>query len=275
MQGYIKDYRKEIDSDVWLMPPLYHRIWQWLKYNVNHDDATIPMRDGSTLQIKRGQRLTSIRDLAKSVGWYEGVKWKEPNPKTVSVILEWMESKSMITIDRGHGNRQYTLLTLINWDIYNPKPNQGNSSETVSKHLVDINNNDLNDFNDLNTSYSTTTDDFEVIRVRFRELHAVMDLPYNDHPLLSSLLTEGIPKETIIGVMESKFKASARTIGYYEAAIREAHERIINPVAVGGEGYARTWRRTRGPTEEDRQAAERDQNIPGIIRPDFSKLSEV
>lgn len=159
MQGYIKDYRKEIESDVWLMPPLYHRTWQWLKYNVNHDEAVIPMRDGTELHIKRGQRLTSVRDLAKSVGWYEGVKWKEPNPKTISVILDFMVKKGMIEINQGKGNRQYTLITIINWEVYNPKPIEGNSKVTPrttgSTHPVDINNNDLNDLNDLEKDIKT------------------------------------------------------------------------------------------------------------------------
>lgn len=167
MQGYIKDYRKEIESDVWLMPPLYHRTWQWLKYNVNHEEAIIPMRDGSKLQIKRGQRLTSIRDLAKAIGWHEGVKWKEPNPKTVSTILDWMVKQGMIVIHSGKGNRQYTLITLINWEVYNPKPIDGNSKVTPRttdrEHPVDINKNDNNVLsNDEEFKRTTTTNAFAI-----------------------------------------------------------------------------------------------------------------
>lgn len=128
------------------MPPLYHRTWQWLKYNVNHADNEIPMRDGSKMLIKRGQRLTSIRDIAKGILWYEGRKTKEPNPKTVSAILEWMEKTEMIKIERGKGNREYTLITLVNYEVYNEKEGHGNSKVTAggegSKQQADINNND-------------------------------------------------------------------------------------------------------------------------------------
>jgi DnaD/phage-associated family protein len=157
LQGYIKDHRKELHSDVWMMPPLYHRTWQYLKYIVNHKDNTIPMRDGTFMTIKAGQHLTSLRDIAKNIGWYEGVKWKEPNPKTVTTILEWLENQSMIKIDRGRGNRQYTLITLLNWDLYQQNSIEGNSSETASKQLADINKNDKECFkNDKDTT--TTTD---------------------------------------------------------------------------------------------------------------------
>lgn len=158
MSGYIKDHRKELDSDIWLMPPLYHRTWQWLKYNVNHADNEIPMRDGNRMLIKRGQRLTSVRDIAKGISWYEGKKYKEPNPKSISAILDWMIKTNMILITRGQGNREYTLITLINYELYNEKDSQGNSKVTAEKHLADINNNEKN-YKELKTSTTTTTDE--------------------------------------------------------------------------------------------------------------------
>jgi hypothetical protein len=148
VQGYIKDYRKELGSDIWLMPPLFHRVWQYLKYMANHEDNNIPMRDGSKMLIKKGQHLHSVRGIAQGVGWYEGAKWKEPNPKTVTVILDWLVQNEMITIERGKGNRQYTLITLLNWDSYQVKEDRGNSKETRNgegrKHETDINNNEKN-----------------------------------------------------------------------------------------------------------------------------------
>lgn len=118
MQGYIKDYRQELNSDIWLMPPLYHRVWQFLKYMANHADGTIPMRDGTRLHIKRGQHLTSVRKIAQGIGWYEKGLWEVPNPKTIDVILEWLVKNDMIEIDNGKDGRQYTLVTIVNWDIY-------------------------------------------------------------------------------------------------------------------------------------------------------------
>lgn len=118
MQGYIKDHRKELNSDIWAMPPLYHRVWQWLKYQVNHNDAEIPMNDGTKLHIKKGQHLTSIRKIARGVGYYEKGLWEEPNPRTVDRILKWMVKNNMIIVENGNANRQYTLITILNWETY-------------------------------------------------------------------------------------------------------------------------------------------------------------
>lgn len=126
MQGYIKDHRKELNSDIWLMPPLYHRVWQWLKYQVNHNDVEIPMSDGTKLLIRKGQHLTSVRKIARGVGWYERGIREEPNPKTIDAILKWLKNNNMITISRGRGNRQYTLITILNWEIYQVKEDMHN-----------------------------------------------------------------------------------------------------------------------------------------------------
>ncbi|MDT2261621.1 hypothetical protein P7H06_21925 [Paenibacillus larvae] len=99
MQGYIKDYRQGQKSDIWLMPPLYHRVWQYLKYMANHQDNEIPLTDGTRLSIQRGQH-TNVRSIATGVGWYEGRLWKEPNPKSVSVVLDWLVKNGMIHIER-------------------------------------------------------------------------------------------------------------------------------------------------------------------------------
>jgi hypothetical protein len=145
VNGYIKDYRKEIESDIWMMPPLYHRVWQYLKYMVNHEDAEIPMKDGTKFKIEIGQHLTSLRGISKGISWYEGRVLKEPNPKTIKVILNWLEKVRMIDVSSGRGNREYTLVTLLNWDIYQSKEERGNSKVTAEKQRADINKNDKND----------------------------------------------------------------------------------------------------------------------------------
>ncbi|MFJ7933679.1 hypothetical protein [Sporosarcina sp. NPDC096371] len=146
MGGFIKDFRSELRSDIWMMPPLYHRVWQYLKYKVNHSPNKIPMEDGNFFSIKPGQHLTSVRSIAQGVGYYEGLAWKEPNPKTVSTILAWLEKQQMIEIDRGRGNRQYTLVTVSNWDLYQVENGEGNSKGTVSgearEQRADIKKND-------------------------------------------------------------------------------------------------------------------------------------
>lgn len=140
MAGWIYDFRQELDSTIWQMPPMYHRVWQYLKYTVNHSPARIPNKDGTFTDIAPGQHATSYRYLAKGVGYYEGTKWKEPNPKTIKAILDWLVTQNMITIQ---GNTYGTVVTVVNWAVYQSEKIKGNGKETEKKHLLDTNNKEL------------------------------------------------------------------------------------------------------------------------------------
>ncbi|MCO7127778.1 hypothetical protein NIE88_18695 [Sporolactobacillus shoreicorticis] len=100
------------------------------------------MRDGSFLEIKPGQHLTSIRNIAKGVGYYEQSVFHEPSTKTIRHILEWLEKQGMISKNNGKGNRQYTLISLLQWEKYQSNEEKGNSKDTAGKQQVPINKND-------------------------------------------------------------------------------------------------------------------------------------
>jgi len=148
VNGYIKDWRQELESDVWLMPPLYHRVWQYLKYMANHKDKLVPMRDGTKKLIRRGQHLTSMRRIAEGVGWYEHGVFKTPDPKTISRILQWLQQNGMIELEY-HSNS--TMITIVNYCIYQSQDDDKcHSNSTVSPQSLETNNNDKNDKNDKN-----------------------------------------------------------------------------------------------------------------------------
>jgi len=149
VDGWIKLHRKIIDSDIYQMPPLYMRVFLRLILEANHQDAEIPYKEqgqktiGKKL-IKRGERLTSVRDICKWVAWYERGKLKEPNPKTVQEILDWLEENNMIEIYGTKGNRKETHYKIVNYDIYQDKEDD---KVTEKKQSLDINKNDKNEKN--------------------------------------------------------------------------------------------------------------------------------
>ncbi|MDF2902723.1 MAG: hypothetical protein K0S25_361 [Bacillus sp. (in: firmicutes)] len=103
------------------------------------------MRDGSHFEIQPGQHLTSIRSIAKGVGFIERNTFREPNPRTIRNILNWLEQQHMISINHGLGNRQYTLITLLQWEKYQAEEmkvtEHAQGRTPVSKQLVLINKN--------------------------------------------------------------------------------------------------------------------------------------
>ncbi len=159
--GWVKLWRSVTDSPVYTMPPIYLRVFERLILEANHADREIPYRQpGGTWTkrvIRRGSRLTSLRQISEWTGWFERGKWRTPNPKTIRDILNWLENQGMITLgepstgdgckgldldstfalckQRGNelGNTRETLYTVVNYDLYQATGNDlGNKKETVT-----------------------------------------------------------------------------------------------------------------------------------------------
>lgn len=119
------------------MPPLYLRVFERLLIEANHQDAEIPYKyPGSEIAtkklIKRGERLTSIRNICEWVGWYEYGIFKKPNPKTIKEILDWLVANNMIEIYPNKNNREGTHYNIVNYNSYQSKEDE---EVTVKKQL--------------------------------------------------------------------------------------------------------------------------------------------
>jgi hypothetical protein len=126
------------------MPPLYLRVFERLLLEANHQDKEIPYKHlgekvATKKLIKRGERLTSIRQICEWVGWYERGIFKTPNTKTIKSILDYLEAHEMIEIYPRESNREGTHYRIVNYSFYQRNPNAeaineenlGNSKETV------------------------------------------------------------------------------------------------------------------------------------------------
>jgi len=201
------------------------------------------MRDEGFLTIKAGQHLTSVRDIAKGVGYYEQMKWEEPNPKTISRILTWLEKQSMISVDRGRGNRQYTLITLLNWESYQVINEDGNTLGTPlgegRTQPVDINKNDKeclkNDLegtaadahaceDPIGNEESAGTPETEpqpevkevaqtsvVLLQHYLQLKGQMHPSPKDHEAALEVEQQGVPSKQAIQYLEEKFQEFNKT----------------------------------------------------------------
>lgn len=144
-EGFVKLYRQIRDSDIYVMPPLYLRTFERMVMEANHKCIRIPFRikgKNTDILVKRGERVTSIREICQWVGWYERGKWKVPNAKTIKNILDWLVENEMIEIKKdAKGNSQYTHYIIVNYSFY-----QGVDVHkvTVREQLLDTNKNEKN-----------------------------------------------------------------------------------------------------------------------------------
>lgn len=131
-KGFTKAWRKELESDIWLMSPIYHRVWFWLRQKVQHELHFLPTHKKFGIWVLPGQRITSYQQIAEGVKWHEWGQEKIPNKRTISAVIDWLKDSGMIEVEsNAHG----TLITVINWHIYNSVVNgESNADETGSAH---------------------------------------------------------------------------------------------------------------------------------------------
>jgi len=134
-RGYIKQYRRELDSDIWVMPPVYGRVWKWILLKAKWKKEVFPTPRKFGIHINPGQLITSYDLIAKGVMWLEWGKDRIPNKKTIKVVIDWLESQGMIG---SESNANGTFIYVIKWDTYQSIDTaESNAEETQEKRLLE------------------------------------------------------------------------------------------------------------------------------------------
>lgn len=104
----------------------------------------------------------------------------------------------MITVEHGKGNRQYTLITLLNWETYQSQSVSSNTKETErnpdEKQVADINKNEKNVKNEEELSNNNNARDREAFSeiIEFYKTNCqqgISESPYN-YEIISQLFDE-------------------------------------------------------------------------------------
>jgi hypothetical protein len=158
IKGWVKLYRDITLKDIYSKPPLYLRVFERLILEANSKCARIPYGKGTKL-IKRGERLTSMMQIAEWVGWYERGIFRIPNKKTISDILNWLIENELIEI-YDKGNARETHYNVVNYGLYQGVDvHESNAQVTEAtpqgKRKVDTNKNVKKDKKDKNNNINT------------------------------------------------------------------------------------------------------------------------
>ena len=104
-------------------------LWVHLILDANYTDKLVTF-NGSSIERKRGQVITSRRQLAYECGLTES---------EVKAALKAFEKEEMITVKTVGKAKGYTVITLLNYDVYQPDFEAKNSKKS------DPSNDPLND----------------------------------------------------------------------------------------------------------------------------------
>ena len=120
MAGWIKLHRDIQEHWLWEDEPFSRgQAFIDLLMEVNHEDKK-KLFNGELIEIKRGSKITSLRQLSERWKW---------STKKVKKFLEQLEKDEMITFK---SDTKKTVITIENYSVYQDR---GNSEETEGKHL--------------------------------------------------------------------------------------------------------------------------------------------
>lgn len=179
MPGWIKIHRQIQNCLIWDDKPFnMASAWIDLLLLANHEDKET-IFDKKPILVKRGQRITSVRELSARWGWGKD--------KTLR-FLRLLESEKMIVKD---SDSRKTLITIVNYGIYQDCENEnetvirtltGQSQATNKNDKNDKNNNIRSNSDDLNESEKPKKKKTKLTEEENEELVKNFEIIYNSYP---------------------------------------------------------------------------------------------
>lgn len=116
-QGWVRVYRKSIDSSVWSSPNIWF-VWSWCLMKANHTSHFFPF-NGVDVEIKPGSFITGINKAIAELPTF--------TPQRYRSALTYLKSTGRITVQ---SNNKYSVITIVKWENYQLDNRQDNKPIT-------------------------------------------------------------------------------------------------------------------------------------------------
>jgi hypothetical protein len=135
MQGWIKLHRKIIDSPIYC-DPLLLKLWMLCLIKATHKEYE-QLIGNQVVHLKPGQFVTGRQSLSEEFN--RGMK---PSQKVAeSTLWRWLnnfEKWQKVNIKKTN---KYSVITILNWDVYQESEQQVNNKWTSNEQQMDTNKN--------------------------------------------------------------------------------------------------------------------------------------
>ena len=126
-KGWIKLFRQIRDNIIWKSPEPFDRRSAWIDLMImaNHEKKEFINRKGKTITIDAGQLITTTTTLALQWHW---------SVNKVRRYLKLLSEQGMCTI---HGTTDGTVLTLVNYRIYQGRGQTDGTAYDIANDTID------------------------------------------------------------------------------------------------------------------------------------------
>ena len=119
--GYYMKARKIQDSKIAHASPCIREIWDWLLKECNHTETKV---------CKRGECLTSYKEIIEGLSWYIGWRKMTYKKHDCENTMKWLKKATMITTRK---TTRGMFISVVNYDKYQDPKNYENLTEKTAK----------------------------------------------------------------------------------------------------------------------------------------------
>ena len=116
-RGFVKLWRKTQDSRVFKNPNLL-KVWVWCLMRANYKEDWVTIKTGrgeNQVRVKPGEFVFGRKAASRELGMPESSVWKR------MVKLKKLKNVNI------KSDSQYSVVSIVNWDTYNPDQEKGDS----------------------------------------------------------------------------------------------------------------------------------------------------
>jgi len=139
-QGWVRFYRKSIDSTVWKNQTIWW-VWSWCLLKANHQQKEFPF-NGSDIVLNKGDFITGIKIACAEL---------KLTPQKYRTAINYLKKTKRITTK---STNQFTLISVLKWQEYQGDNKQNNkpitNQQQTDNKRITTNKNDKKEKNDKN-----------------------------------------------------------------------------------------------------------------------------
>ncbi|MCD5164732.1 DnaD domain protein [Enterococcus faecalis] len=223
--GYVKLYRKVMDSFVWTNPYMY-KLWNLCLMKASHENRKF-LFNGKEIWLNSGEFVTG-RD-AITFEMNRGVKREhQVNSGSVWRWLKRFEKEGMLNIK---STTKYSVVSINNWDDYQASEHQVNIKRTTSEQQVHTNKNDKNEKNiNNNNKGSSLRSIWENNGFGLMSSKTMTDFDYWISDFEKIGASQKDAEQLIVKAIEIAIDANARNYNYINAILKDWEQRGFKSV---------------------------------------------
>lgn len=196
-KGYIKLWRKTIDSKIFADPELF-KLWCLCLLKASHKKTFITV-DGlkEPIEVLPGQFVTGRYSLHSE--YYPKRKKNQKSPSTVWRWMEILENMQNLHIET---NNKFSIVSIVNWSSY-----QGNCTQNAQQNEQQVNSRCTADEQQMNTNKNV--ENVKKKDIRPFSIEKRPPTPYQD---MVAIYHEVLPELPAVRKLTDKRKSQARKI---------------------------------------------------------------